>query len=316
MIYSSKNKTLLIVKTLFFKLISCLKKLVFLTSLLILTMAHAGEIEDGIRYFRNGEYDKAAILAQSGQTKNSAEAQYYVGILYRDGLGGIKKHQDIAAWWLEKAAARNYLPAQYALAQLHAKNKNSDSELKKAFYWYEKAAENGHPLAQYKMAEHVMSSWQRTPEQTREAIKWYELSARNGQAFAANKLARLYESGKDIPKDEKQARYWAKTSAKLNDPEGLTLLGRYYIQGTGGPADIKKGPELIMKAARTGDPDAQYHLAEYYRNMDRSEQPGQKALEWYTKAGLQNHEKSIRQLISIYRFGLINQPVNLDEAEK
>ena len=103
-------------------MISCLRKLVFLTSLLILTLAHASEIEEGIRYFRNGEYDKAAILAQSGQTKNSAEAQYYVGILYRDGLGGIKKHQDIAAWWLEKAAARNYLPAQYALAQLHAEN--------------------------------------------------------------------------------------------------------------------------------------------------------------------------------------------------
>ncbi len=293
-----------------------LRKLVFLTSLLILSLAHAGEIEEGIRYFRNGEYDKAAVLARSRQTENSAEAQYYVGIMHRDGLGGVEKHRDIAAWWLEKAATKNYLPAQYALAQLHAENKNSDSELKKAFYWYERAAENGHPLAQYKMAEHLMSSWQRTPEQTREAVKWYELSARNGQAFAANRLAHLYERGKDIPKDEKQARYWAETSAKLNDPDGMALLGNFFIHGTGGPADIEKGLELIMKAARTGDPDAQYNLAEYYRKLDRSEQRGQKALDWYTKAGLQNHEKSIRQLISIYRFGLINQPVNEEEAVK
>ncbi len=316
MIYFPINKTLFSVKTLFCKLTKHLRKLVFLTSLMIFSMAHAGEIEEGIRHFRNGEYDKAAVLTQSRKTDNNAEAQYCVGIMHRDGLGGVEKHEDIAAWWLEKAAVQNYMPAQYALAQLHAKNKNSHSELQKAFYWYEQAAKNGHPLAQYKLAEHIMSSWQRTPEQTREAIKWYELSARHGQALAANKLAHLYDRGKDIPKDQKQARYWAETSAKLNDPEGMSLLGNFYIQGTTGPADIEKGLGLITKAARTGDPDAQYNLAEYYRNLDRSEQRGQKALDWYTKAGLQNHEKSVRQLISVYRFGLINQPVNDEEAEK
>lgn len=300
----------------FCKLSHHLRKLVFLTSLLIITMAHAGEIEEGIRHFRNGEYDKAAVLARSRQTENSAEAQYYAGILHRDGLGGVEKHEDIAAWWLEKAATRNYLPAQYALAQLYAENKNSDSELKKAFYWYERAAENGHPLAQYKMAEHLMSNWQRTPEQTREAMKWYELSARNGQAFAANRLARLYKIGKDIPKDERQARYWAKTSAEQNDPEGKTLLGYFLINGTGGSVDVEKGFELILEAGQKGYPDAQYLLAEYYRYIDRSQHHEEKALKWYTKAGLQNDEKSVRQLMVIHQFGLINQPVNQEEAKK
>lgn len=72
-------------------------KRIFLTSLLIFSLAHAGEIEEGIRHFRNGEYDKAAVLIQSRQTEKNAEARYCVGIMHRDGLGGVKKHENIAA---------------------------------------------------------------------------------------------------------------------------------------------------------------------------------------------------------------------------
>ena len=291
-----------------------LRKLLFLSILLILSVSHAGEIEEGIRYFKDGNYEKARVLTESEQTEENMEAQYCVGLMYRDGLG-VKKHEEIAAWWLEKPAKKNYVPAQYALAEMYSRDKKNSSKERKAIFWYGEAAKNGHPVAQYKIAEHLFSLWQRSPEQTRQAIEWYRQAAKNGQPEAANKLAFLYEQGKEVPEDLKEARKWAENSARQNNPQGMSILGRFYINGIGGAADIKKGTELINKAAATGDPEAQFQLAENYRSK-LSDEDNTKAVDFYTRAALQNHAKATHKLVNIHQFGLLGQPVNKQEAEK
>lgn len=65
------------------------------------------------------------------------EAQYALGVMLRDGVGG-KADPSSAAAWFEEAAELNYAPAQRALAQLYFRGATRDPE--RAFVWSSIAA--------------------------------------------------------------------------------------------------------------------------------------------------------------------------------
>lgn len=65
------------------------------------------------------------------------EAQYALGVMLRDGVGG-KADASSAAAWFEQAAELNHVPSQRALAQMYFKGKGRDPE--RAFIWSSIAA--------------------------------------------------------------------------------------------------------------------------------------------------------------------------------
>jgi TPR repeat protein len=71
----------------------------------------------------------------------SAEAQYYLGIIHRDGLG-TEKDTDEARLWFEQAASAGYLPAYFPTAKLYfeqspdyASQPPSADDLAKTYMW-------------------------------------------------------------------------------------------------------------------------------------------------------------------------------------
>lgn len=79
-------------------------------------------------------------LAEGGET----DAQYELGLLYRDGLG-VKQNVAEAFYWLGKAAFNGHAEAGYDLAMLYIEYDESD----KALHWINVAAKHGNAKAKH-----------------------------------------------------------------------------------------------------------------------------------------------------------------------
>lgn len=85
---------------------------------------------------------KATIIHMAKE--GNAEAQWYAGIIFRDGLGN-EKNIEKAIKWLRKAAEQSHFEARYDLGTLLVNEKKQDEQ--EAFWRLFKAIKNGHPKA-------------------------------------------------------------------------------------------------------------------------------------------------------------------------
>jgi hypothetical protein len=104
------------------------------------------------------------------------EAQYALGVMLRDGLGGTADASSASAWF-EEAAELNHAPAQRALAQMYFKGAGVARDPERAFIWASIAARSLEAAEKAEMeqmrdalqkelqpqqlgrAEHVITAW-------------------------------------------------------------------------------------------------------------------------------------------------------------
>jgi TPR repeat protein len=97
------------------------------------------------RYLLEGEESirdpEAAHAWFEAAAATSPEAQYYLGLMHRDGLGHAKA-PDEARSWFERAASRGYVPAYFQTARLYLAispdlkiGRPSEDHLAKAYMW-------------------------------------------------------------------------------------------------------------------------------------------------------------------------------------
>ena len=149
-------------------------------------------------------------------------AQYFLGLLYRDG-GLLLPDAKQAAYWLELAAKRNLPVAQYALGKLYL---SDDPE--------EHDADDG--------------------------IQWLERATRNGNTDAAYRLGKEYLTGKSVQKDAVKAAEYLRYAADQDHPWASYLLGKLYLTGNGVPKDEEAAWNCFRMANAYGHPNAQYIL--------------------------------------------------------
>lgn len=112
-------------------------------------------------------------------------AQYFLGLLYRDG-GLLLPDAEQAVHWLELAAKRNLPAAQYALGKLYL---SDDPEVR----------------------------------DVDDGLRWLESAARNGKADAAYSLGKEYLTGKSVQKDAAKAAEYPRTKNCLAKTKGECL---------------------------------------------------------------------------------------------
>lgn len=149
-------------------------------------------------------------------------AQYFLGLLYRDG-GLLLPDAEQAAHWLELAAKRNLPAAQYALGKLYL---SDDPEV----------------------------------HDTSDGIQWLERAAQNGNADAAYRLGKEYLIGKSVPKDASRAAEYLRRAADRNHPWANYLIGKLYLTGNGIPKDRGAARNCFRMADAYGHPNARYVL--------------------------------------------------------
>lgn len=139
---------------------------------------------------REERVDAAVQMKQLAQEGN-AQAQYLMGLLYRDGTLVIPDTER-AQYWMEQAATQNVPAAQYSLGKLLL----SDD-----------------PLVH-------------DPDQ---GIRWLKAAAQNGNNYAAYDLGKEYLSGKHVLKNTEKAAEYLRQAAQGDNPWAQYLLGKLYL---------------------------------------------------------------------------------------
>ncbi|MCD7710131.1 MAG: sel1 repeat family protein [Porphyromonadaceae bacterium] len=141
--------------------------------------------------YQEKDYETALRWWQMAEKRNSAAAQYNIGLCYERGTG-VEQDMKMAVKWYRKAADQNFPGAQYNLAYCYAEGKGVEQSFEKAFEWWHAAAELGLPEAQYSVGWCYYEG-KGVKQNYKEAIKWYRRAAEEGNADAIAALSELGE---------------------------------------------------------------------------------------------------------------------------
>lgn len=130
------------------------------------------------------------LLALARQS--NPEAQYHVGMLFNNGIGGAEKDTKLAFEWFQKSALGNHPLGAYKLGCYLAGQFPGTVaiNMEQAVHYKLVAAEAGYALAQHDVANSYFQKGNFA-----EAEKWWKRSADQGFAAAANNLSVWYGKG-------------------------------------------------------------------------------------------------------------------------
>lgn len=168
------------------------------------------------------ERDAAAGKMEQLAKTGDAYAQYFLGLLYRDG-GLLIPDIEKAKYWLEQAARQEVHAAQYSLGRLLLSDDSDVRDLS-------------------------------------EGIRWMKAAAKNGNDYAAYALGKEYFSGKNMIKNSVTAAEYFHQAAQANNPWAQYLLGKLYLGGEGVEQDADTAYQWFQAAAEQGHPYAQFFV--------------------------------------------------------
>ena len=92
------------------------------------------------------DFPKEFIYLQKAAELGKPDAQYNLGVMFKNGHG-VKQNLTEAAKWYRKAAEQDDADAQFSLGVLCQQGKGVEQDYVEAMKWYRKAAELGHAEA-------------------------------------------------------------------------------------------------------------------------------------------------------------------------
>lgn len=245
------------------------------------------------------------LYSASSAYSPSAEAQCYLGRLYRDGVA-VAKDLNISYAWFKKAADNGKRAAIFELGECYAKGRGklpdaeqaftyykqaaerekssaqcavgvylaAKGDLKKAMGWFEKAGRQGNLVALFEHAK-IHLTIEKNPDK---AVAYMRKAAEGGLIDAQLALGRLLRGGVHVARSVASAVTWFQRAAELGSTEAMRELAGLYLTGEADvPVDETKAVACLRRAASLGDPLAQSRLATYQRRRDREARLREKA---------------------------------------
>ena len=149
-------------------------------------VAARADFDAGFAGYVIGDYATAfgewRPIAEAGHI----EAQFGLGMLYRDGRG-VARDIEAAAGWFRRAAEQGSMRAQTQLAGMYARGDGVEADWDQAIAWWRKAAAQGSERAQFHLglAYEFGSGVERDLDV---AERWYRESAAQGFTAAQRQL--------------------------------------------------------------------------------------------------------------------------------
>ena len=231
--------------------------------------------------------------------KNDLKAQYELYKYYSE-----QGNQSGAMSWLQKSAEQGFAEAQYSLGVCYKNGDGVTKNIAEAVKWYRKSAEQGHSEAKQQLESEEISIYILATEKNdakaqcelgkyflsqkddTNAMLWFEKSAEQGYAEAQCVLGKYYLENKD----DANAILWFEKSAEQGYAEAQCVLGKYYLENK----DDTNAILWLKKSADQGYAEAQYVLGKYYFDKGDYEQ----AVVLLEKASSNNH-KQAKELLKI-----------------
>lgn len=187
------------------------------------------------------ERDRAAAELEQIARQGDPHAQYFMGLLYRDG-GLLVPDAEQAKHWLELSAQE--LPdAQYVLGKLYLSDDSDIHDPAKGLYWLQQAVDSGHEYAAYRLGKEYLAG-ENISRDTVKAAAYLRQAAEQSNPYAQYLLGKLYLMGKGVPKDKEAAQYWFSVAER----NGHTYAG-YFLDRMEQEKDLPS-PNILLSATR------------------------------------------------------------------
>ena len=211
------------------------------------------------------EIDKISQYWDAAKYGN-AEAQFNLGVCYRDGIQ-ISVSKENALKWFEKAASQGNHEAEYALAEMLSRIQPSNEALDmRIIDLLQRALAIDHTKAKTLYAKYLFEGKGIIKDCNR-AIRLWEEAVRAGDLDAKCELARFHYTGHGIfnfGKDREKALKEWEEAADDGHIESAYLLGKYYSEEsnyTKSDQDITKAEKYLFAAAIADHRPAMAELA-------------------------------------------------------
>ena len=261
----------------------------------------------GILYY-NGQgvaknHENAFQNFKKASKLNDDLAGYYLGKCYFEGFGVEQDYQKAFSYF-EKAVNKNNLDAIRDLAVCYEKGLGTDINYEKAFTLYEKLLDIDDTFSQIHLADFYRYGKGVKQDYEKSANLYLKLWDKN-VLESIKPLAEYYFYGKGVNQDYKKSYNFYKL---LSDSESVYMQSRFFFEGLEKPVDIKKAVELCETSAKRGNPDAQGELADCYFNGRYYAGVGvakniYEALYWYNEAVKNGNIKHCLGLGKCYFYG-------------
>lgn len=152
-------------------------------------------------YYDNKEYSKALDIARPVAEQGHPIAQYFLGLLHKDGTG-VPKDQAKAVEWFRKSANQGYPDAQFALGIAYLKGDGVKADAAQYRSWMRQAAEKGQAVAMYHVGTHYYKG-EGEPRNLDRAIYWLQRAADGGFGQAREVANLVRELRAECPSLEK-----------------------------------------------------------------------------------------------------------------
>lgn len=221
-----------------------MKKILYalLCSSVLSTSVFAG-FDEGVQAFKDKNYSAALVEFSYLSEAGDADASYYLGKMYDEGLG-VEQDKNKALEYFKKSDAGYNTDASLALARAFLADDKIDEYGELAIQYLKKAAYAG-----------------------------------SGEAFFM--LGNAYAAGQVVPKDYTIAFGYYLTGALKGDKKSQHQVSMCYFKGRGTTQDYESGLKWLAKSANQGYVLAQQDLADF-RATDPRLQNIPDAYAWYS----------------------------------
>ena len=233
------------------------------------------------------DYEKALKYFKMCQTRSAC---FYIGNIYRDGLG-VEVDLDLAERWFIEAARLGSSAAEVNLGLLYENSKLYEKDVKKARYYYKKAGDSGYSVGYFYLA---LSYFHDTDLENNyeKSLKYFAKGADGGDLKSLVNLGYMHEFGFGCEVDYTFARECYEEATEKGCSSGISNLGELYKRGLGVELDYEKAMELYelarIVAEETNEPEdiglALNNIGELYAEGLGVEKDLNKALELFKEA--------------------------------
>ena len=189
----------------------------------------------------------ASVLAVSAQlspigelsakaAQGDAEAQFQLGMRYRNGDGVPKNYAD-ALKWLQKASEQGNPKAQSELGLMHEGGLGTAVNYEEAVKWYRKSAEQGCSWGQNNlgvMYDHGLG----VPQDREESVRLFRKAAEQGMPMAQRNIGNALAIGRGVKQDYVEAYKWLRLAALQGIPAARDQIRDISLRMT--PAEIEE----------------------------------------------------------------------------
>ncbi|OUD15255.1 tetratricopeptide repeat protein [Thioflexithrix psekupsensis] len=222
--------------------------------------AHAdSDYQQAMTLLEQGQGATAAGFLEQAAHRGVVMAQYRLGLMYAQGEG-IDRDLSLALRWL-KAAAPHYPLAIEPLQRVRYELRTAYTD---EFDRTWTAAQAGDALSMFKLAIMFQDGVGTAPNSAR-ALEWLQQAAQANVADAQARLGTFYLTGELLTQDFQQAEYWLTRAASLGESVSMALLGTLYRDAKGVKRNVITAMQWFILSAYHGNTEALSSLDELVR---------------------------------------------------